>query len=46
MDVWLRLREPNPLQTTLLAATGVSKVESMGPSESDPETPVLKVLLD
>ena len=46
MDVWLRLREPNPLRTTLLAATGVSKVESMGRSESEPETPVLKVLLD
>ena len=46
MDVWLRLREPNPLRTTLMAATGGSKVEAMGRSESEPETPVLKVLLD
>ncbi len=45
MDVMLRLRGPNPLQTTLLSAVGVNRVEAAKPSESDPETPVLKVWL-
>lgn len=50
MDVWLRLREPNPLRTTLLAARGVKKVEAVDQAELDPETGVetriLKVSLD
>ena len=49
MDVWLRLREPIPLQTTLLAAKGVTKVEALESTEVDPETgtetAVLKVSL-
>ena len=40
MDVWLRLREPNPLRTTLLAAKGVTKVEAVESAELDPETGV------
>ena len=46
MDIWLRLRSPDPLRATLLAAAGVSRVESVERSESDPETVVLKVSLD
>ena len=50
MDVWLRLREPNPLRTTLLAAKGVTKVEALESAELDPETgaetSVLKVSLN
>tara|TARA_B100000586_G_scaffold203064_1_gene150991 strand:+ start:299 stop:613 length:315 start_codon:yes stop_codon:yes gene_type:complete len=45
MDALLRLRSPNPLQTTLSSAVGVNRVEAEEPSESDPETPVLKVWL-
>ena len=50
MDVWLRLREPNPLRSTLLAAKGVTKVEAVEKAELDPETGaetrVLKVSLN
>ena len=50
MDVWLRLRTPNPLQTTLLASGGVAQVEAMEDSDFDPESgaqmPTLKVSLD
>ncbi len=50
MDVWLRLREPIPLRTTLMAAQGVTNVEAMESAEVDPETgaetSVLKVSLD
>ncbi|MCH7736986.1 MAG: response regulator [Chloroflexi bacterium] len=46
MEVWLRLRAPNPLRTTLLAAAGVSRVEAADRSESEPDTAVLKVSLD
>ncbi|MCH7737906.1 MAG: response regulator transcription factor [Chloroflexi bacterium] len=50
MDVWLRLRVPTPLRTTLLAGGGVSSVEAVEQSEYDPESgtemPVLKVSLD
>ncbi|PKB71312.1 MAG: hypothetical protein BZY87_06330 [SAR202 cluster bacterium Io17-Chloro-G6] len=50
MDVWLRLREPIPLRTTLLAAKGVTKVEALESAEIDPETgaetDVLRVSLD
>ena len=50
MDVWLRLREPNPLRITLLAAKGVTKVEAVEKAELDPETGaetrVLKVSLN
>ncbi len=50
MDVWIRLRSPDPLRTTLLATTGVSKVEAVESSELDPETgaetPILKVSLE
>ncbi len=45
MDALLRLRSPNPLQSTLSSAVGVNRVEAEEPSESDPETPVLKVWL-
>jgi CheY-like chemotaxis protein len=38
MDVWLRLREPNPLQITLLAESGVTSVEVVEGAEVDPET--------
>ena len=38
MDVWLRLREPNPLRTTLLGAKGVTKVEAVEKAELDPDT--------
>ena len=38
MDVWLRLREPSPLRTTLLAAKGVTKVEAVDRADFDPET--------
>ncbi len=38
MDVWIRLREPTPLRTTLLAAEGVTKVEAVEDAEHDPET--------
>lgn len=50
MDVWIRLRSPEPLRTTLLATAGVSKVRAVESSEFDPETgaemPILKVSLD
>ena len=50
MDVWLRLRGPNPLRTTLLAASGVSQVEAVEDFELDLESgaemPILKVSLD
>lgn len=50
MDVWLRLRTPNPLRTTLIATCGVSRVEAMEDSEIDSESgaemSVLKVSLD
>ena len=50
MDVWIRLRSPEPLRTTLLATAGVSKVKAVESSEFDPETgaemPILKVSLD
>jgi len=46
MDIWLRLRSPNPLRTTLLALPGVTKVESGEQPETEASTPVLKVLLD
>ena len=50
MDVWLRLREPNPLRTTLLEAKGVTNVEAVENVELDPdtgaETSVLKVFLN
>ena len=50
MDVWLRLRGPNPLRTTLMAGGGVSRVEASEDSEIDPESGVemriLKVSLD
>ena len=50
MDVWLRLRVPNPLRTTLMATGGVSSVEAMDKIEIDPESgremSILKVSLD
>ena len=50
MDIWLRLREPNPLRATLLEANGVTNVEVMDSVDLDPETGaetrVLKVSLD
>jgi hypothetical protein len=46
MDVWLRLRSPNALQTALLALPGVTKIEIGKQSESEASTPVLKVFLD
>ena len=46
MDIWLRLRSPNPLRTTLLALPGVTKVEAGEQPETEASTPVLKVLLD
>lgn len=46
MDVWLRLRSPNALQTTLLALSGVTKVEIGKQSESEASTPALKVFLN
>lgn len=46
MDVWIRLRSPSPLRTTLLSIAGVSAVEVAGPLEHEPETVVLRVLLD
>ena len=49
MDVWLRLRGPNPLRTTLMAGGGVSQVEASEDSELDPESgvemPILRVSL-
>lgn len=49
MDVWLRLRGPNPLRTTLMAAGGVLLVEEMEGSEIDSESgslmPTLRVSL-
>ena len=45
MEVWLRLRRPNPLKTTLLAAAGVTSVEVGEQSEAEPTTPVLIVTL-
>jgi CheY-like chemotaxis protein len=46
MEVWLRLRAPKPLRTTLLATTGVSRVEPADCSETEPETAVLNVSLN
>ena len=46
MDVWLRLRAPKPLRSTLLAVAGVSRVEVADRFESEPGTAVLKVSLD
>ena len=50
MDVWIRLRSPNPLRSTLLATAGVSEVQAVESSEFDPETgakmPTLRVSLD
>ncbi len=50
MDVWIRLRSPDPLRTTLLATAGVSRVKAVESSEIDPETgaktPILMVSLD
>jgi len=46
MEVWLRLRAPKPLRSTLLAMAGVSRVEAEECPESGPETAVLKVSLD
>lgn len=46
MDVWLRLRAPKPLRSTLLAVAGVSQVEVAECPGSGPETAVLKVSLD
>ena len=46
MDVWLRLRAPKPLRSTLLAVTGVIQVEPAEYPESGAETAVLKVSLD
>ncbi len=43
MDVWIRLRGPNPVQTTLMAVAGVSQVEAAGHLEEEPETTVLRV---
>ena len=49
MDVWLRLRVPNPLRTTLMAAGGVLSVEAVDEFEIDPESgaemSILKVSL-
>ena len=45
MYVWLRLRSPDPLRTTLLGAACVNRVEAAKPSEGDPDTRVLKVWL-
>ncbi|MBO19210.1 MAG: hypothetical protein CL732_01550 [Chloroflexi bacterium] len=36
MDVWLRLRQPNPLKATLLNAAGVATVEDVDDAEVDP----------
>lgn len=46
VDVWLRLRAPIPLRTTIQSMTGVSKVEPGDRTESEPDTSVLKVSLD
>lgn len=50
MDVWLRLRVPNPLRTTLMAAGGVLSVEAVDEFAIDPESgaemSILKVSLD
>ncbi len=50
MDVWLRLRGPNPLRSTLMAGGSVSRVEASEDSDIDPEsgveTPILRVSLD
>ena len=50
MDVWLRLRGPNPLRTTLMAGGDVSRVEASEETEIDPDSglimPILKVSLD
>jgi len=46
MDVWIRLRSPNPLRSTLLSIAGVSAAEVDSPLEQEPETTVLRVLLD
>jgi CheY-like chemotaxis protein len=46
MDVWIRLRSPNHLRTTLLSIAGVSTVEVSTPLEHEPDTTILKVLLD
>jgi len=50
MDVWIRLRSPDPLRATLLATAGVSNVKAVESSELDPEsgaeTPTLMVSLE
>lgn len=46
MEVWIRLRSPNPLRTTLLAFAVVNRVEAAECSESDPRKAVLRVSLD
>ena len=46
MEVWLRVRAPKPLRSTLLAMAGVSRVEAEECPESGPETAVLKMSLD
>ena len=46
MEVWIRLRSPNPLRTTLLAFAAVNQVEAAECSESDPGKAVLRVSLD
>ena len=45
MEVWIRLRSPNPLRTTLLAFDTVNRVEAVECSESDPGKAVLRVSL-
>jgi len=46
MEVWIRLRSPNPLRTTLLDFAVVNWVEAVECSESDPGKAVLRVSLD
>ena len=46
MDVWVRLRGPNPLERTLLAVAGVSRVQAVQASQLEPEMPVLEVSID
>ncbi len=45
MEVWIRIRSPNPLRTTLLAFAVVNRVEAAECSESDPGKAVLRVSL-
>jgi len=46
MDVWIRLRSLNHLRTTLLSIAEVSVVEVSTPLEHEPDSTILKVLLD